>query len=541
MVWLRARGAGAKTDDRPGYRGSERGVPVAHSNSSATGWSNYDWALAYQRSGLVVIPLWPGTKTPHSSKANPSRALLGGGFKLAEVGECSEEWVRRCWGPEGEPTAGIGVVCGSRSRLLLIDVDTKNSGEFSWEAWRAERSEAGLVLPETPIVRTPSGGYHLWFRLPEGLELRSWDGWLPGVDVLANGHWAGAPPTIVRDQVSAWDSTAYEFQRTCEKPIVPDWLLEELSTGRRRRISAVGRLAESAEYERSVRFDWVRFWTPGAVPGGEQHDTLVSAAHSARAKNLDDDVALAHLIDGVRCFTNEDPDDPWTDQHAIDKWEEAKQKPAGTSFNLDDVEVPDYTPHFESAVIPRETNGQGRAQLRLIHGEGGESESPGEGEDEGGDEGDRELPPGGGWDSPPTLGDTDEEHACEFHRLYGERVLWVPGLEWHMWTGTHWRPDDAHDVDDLLTELGYRIETYRLTLRDREGFEDEFRLLGARVKRLWNSRSVSGVKIKAESYAQHWNGRTQTAECLDTHLTMLNTLTGLTQLAAITERSSVSE
>jgi P4 family phage/plasmid primase-like protien len=145
-----------------------------------------------------------------------------------------------------------------------------------------------------------------------------------------------------------------------------------------------------------------------------------------------------------------------------------------------------------------------------------------------------QLPPGGGWDSPPEMGNTDEQHAREFHRLYGEQVLWVPELSWHSWVGTHWRRDIGHDVDNLLTRYGYRIEAYRDALRHQseEDFATEITALGRRVDKLWNARTVSGVKTKAESYAQEWGGTPLVAADLDVQHNALNTEEGTLEFAA---------
>lgn len=515
---------------------------MANSNSNGSGsYSNLDWALAYQRTGLVLLPLWPNTKAPHSSKKpeHVDRALLGDGFKMSEVGECSEEWVRKCWGAGGDPKAGIGIVTGSRSQLIIVDVDTKNAGENEWEDWRATQLRQEFELPLGPVVRTPSGGFHLWFKLPEGMVLKSWHGWLPGVDILGDGNWAGAPPTIVRDKTTGVVNEYSFITEPMPTPEAPEWFLEHV--GRHKRSRVPGHVNEHlGELVERTRFNWVWAQTPNEVPPGEQHNTLVSAACSARAFGWDDRRAVDELITVVRAFANHDDGWRWTDQDAIDKWEEIKDKySAGVSEGLDEVEVPDYTPWsarepVEEEVVEIDITGvDDRPRLRIIQGEGGgqngqvsEPEVPNSGDD-GGDGAGGGLPHfegAGGWgQEPPTRGDTDEEHAQEFHRLYGEQVLWVPELSWHSWVGTHWKPDMAHDVDNLLTEMGYRIEAYRQQLDGREGFEDEVRDLRKRVTRLWNARSMLGVKTKAESYAQMWGGTALTAVDLDVQHDVVNT------------------
>lgn len=444
--------------------------PTGGSNG-AVQYSNLDWALAYQRTGLVLLPLWPGIKGPHASKKHPERAVLGSGFRLAEVGECSEAWVQRCWSAGGgvgaNPANGIGVVCGSRSRLLIVDVDVKHSGEFAWEAWRVEREAAGYELPQGPLVRTPSGGYHLWFRLPEGLELKSWDGWLPGVDVLADGHWAAVPPTFVRDS-----GKLYEFLRSGQTPEAPEWFIEQVSgRGRSSRPTwATGGGVGSGDRE---RFDWVAALTNSIQPG-EQQVTLFRAASSARARGWDDEKALTQLRRLVGNFIEDPSRDPWTDEVVIETWERVKREYEDGHGDepLEEVEVPEYTPwsvgeggETEVEVRVDVTNAEARPQLRIIQGgatdgepEVSEPEAPTGGD---GDSGGAGLG-GPSGDAPFSLENNDRTNAEEFIRGYGHRTFWLATSidGWHTWSGTHWVESDQevrHLWHEFTDDIGRRI------------------------------------------------------------------------------------
>lgn len=91
----------------------------------------------------------------------------------------------------------IGIPC-RQNRLVIIDVDVigpthKVDGR---EFWQNFMNEYGV--PPTYCVRTPSGGFHFYFRLPEAVNADTFQppGQLaPGVDVKWNG-WVGAPPTL---------------------------------------------------------------------------------------------------------------------------------------------------------------------------------------------------------------------------------------------------------------------------------------------------------------------------------------------------------
>lgn len=84
------------------------------------------------------------------------------------------------------PSAGIGIVTGSLSRLAVIDVDDPING-------MAKVSEY-LTNSKVPTVRTPRGGFHLYFRPPEKCPGNA-AGCPRGVDFRGEGGYIIAPPS----------------------------------------------------------------------------------------------------------------------------------------------------------------------------------------------------------------------------------------------------------------------------------------------------------------------------------------------------------
>lgn len=88
---------------------------------------------------------------------------------------------------------------GKQNRLVIIDVDSAEMGghkKDGREWWGNFHKENGL--PPTYTVRTRSGGWHFYYRLPEGIneDIFAPPGTLAdGVDVKYNG-WVAAPPTL---------------------------------------------------------------------------------------------------------------------------------------------------------------------------------------------------------------------------------------------------------------------------------------------------------------------------------------------------------
>lgn len=80
--------------------------------------------------------------------------------------------------------------------IVIIDVDTRKThkydGRDAWAEFAVENH-----IPDTYTVTTPSGGFHFYFKLPDGLNPRNFTprkNLLPGVDVVYNGY-VLSPPT----------------------------------------------------------------------------------------------------------------------------------------------------------------------------------------------------------------------------------------------------------------------------------------------------------------------------------------------------------
>jgi hypothetical protein len=140
-------------------------------------------AMRYQQLGYPVFPLGQLSKRPHR--------MLGpaGGFKHA-----SSYWpdVDRWWSQD--LLAGIGVPTGMASGLVVIDLDVKR-GDNGTVSFTGFLNEHRLQLPPMPTVVTPSGGYHMWLRIPP-ITLPSRTSILPGVDIKADGGYVAVPPTM---------------------------------------------------------------------------------------------------------------------------------------------------------------------------------------------------------------------------------------------------------------------------------------------------------------------------------------------------------
>lgn len=147
-------------------------------------------ALHYAAKGWSVFPLLPNDKRPATEN----------GFKAATTLPViiTDWWTR--W-----PDANVGIVTGSASGIVVLDVDRKHGVDGVVAATE-------LDLPETLVVRTPSGGFHLFFSLPEGVKVPRRIGVKPGLDILGDGGYVVAAGSSV-------DGATYEIVR--DRPMVP--------------------------------------------------------------------------------------------------------------------------------------------------------------------------------------------------------------------------------------------------------------------------------------------------------------------------------
>ena len=115
--------------------------------------------------GLPVLPLRTLAKSPavrnwqRVATADPERA----GLLVRRHGGCN-----------------IGIAAGAG--LVVLDIDTKH-GKDGYASLRALEAEHG-PLPATVAAQTPTGGAHLYFRVPVSVHVPgSVDRLGPGLDV----------------------------------------------------------------------------------------------------------------------------------------------------------------------------------------------------------------------------------------------------------------------------------------------------------------------------------------------------------------------
>src|SRR5215212_1860805 len=163
---------------------------------------------------------------------------------------------------------GVGIVTGPLSGLLVLDVD----GE------RGEEKLKELGHPVTPMVRTPSGGLHLYFKHPGG-DVRTGIRVAPELDVKAAGGYVVAPPSV------GPNGRPYEWiisPDDAEEADPPEWIMRLLKRPPRRGAAPpVGK----------------------KIPPGSRNQELASIAGTMRRRGMEEPEILAALrtANELRC------------------------------------------------------------------------------------------------------------------------------------------------------------------------------------------------------------------------------------------------
>ena len=157
-------------------------------------------ALSLAGLGFAVFPLHALAKAPPLVKDWPNQATTS----KTDIGIWWIKW----------PEANIGIHCEG---LLVVDVDVKKDGDASLAAL-----EDISPLPPTLTTKTPTGGRHLFYRLPKGHP-----GVQNGVDVLGKGLDIRSMHGYVVAPGSEVEAGRYVFAGADEIAAAPDWLVQE--------------------------------------------------------------------------------------------------------------------------------------------------------------------------------------------------------------------------------------------------------------------------------------------------------------------------
>jgi hypothetical protein len=182
----------------------------------------------------------------------------------------------------GWPEAGIGVVTGTVSSLIVLDIDSRHGGDVSLERLEQQHNR----LPVTLECRSGGGGRHFYYAHP-GALVRNKVGLAPGVDLRGDGGYVVAPPSLHTSGLRyAWAED--RKPEMADLAPLPGWLL-------RQAVEQPGRLGHPiAHWRRLVR---------DGVCEGERSNMIASLAGHLLRHGVDAPVVIEVLLcwNRVRC------------------------------------------------------------------------------------------------------------------------------------------------------------------------------------------------------------------------------------------------
>lgn len=148
-----------------------------------------EWALDTAARGFPVFQLNPNAKTPIHKRS----------FYKATVDpvEIEEMW-------DALPNANIGVYPGAD--FIIVDIDQKSGKDGIKNIFERLQETPAEYLYETFSVKTPSGGYHLYYKsdIQQGyassVGRENKDNEICGVDIRASGGYVVGPGSTIDDK-----------------------------------------------------------------------------------------------------------------------------------------------------------------------------------------------------------------------------------------------------------------------------------------------------------------------------------------------------
>jgi hypothetical protein len=173
-------------------------------------------ALFYAQRGWPVFPCAPAKHNGEGGKS--PRIKDWQGLATTDRERIIDWWTEM-------PTSNVGVLCGPRSGLLIVDVDYKPDRDV--DGWRslAALEAAHGSLPTGPRVRRGESSTHVYFEFDA--RLGNSVGHLPGIDVRSDGGFVVGALSF-----HAMSGDRYEWiDGTAKLPLpkLPEWLIAALS------------------------------------------------------------------------------------------------------------------------------------------------------------------------------------------------------------------------------------------------------------------------------------------------------------------------
>lgn len=400
------------------------------------------------------------------------------------------------------PAAMIGVPTGAPIGAFVVDIDAgtdSKTGEIYDAAEILGRLEAtlGCPLPPTRVCRTPRGGLHLYFRLPEGggAMLRNRAGILKRIDVRGDGGYVVVPPSLRSDGADY----IWQGEEDAAVACAPAELLRFLAITPRRESSPQTAGASAKEtYGLKALADEISALRNAA--DGTRNDTLfhssIKLAQLAASGHLDELLARASTEAVARQWPNIEKSKTTIASGFARGLAEPRSVPARAAKSRPAEQVAHVAqavPNIAASVLER--LGLDEDHQILL---------------------DREL---------AQCPLTDLGNAERFARRMQDRLMAVPTRGWFQWDGCRWTMNGAEDAARIAAQYVARSiqrEADALCGSDEDAVV-EVRSPGAKCER----------EIRLSDKLRDWGRETEN----DRHLTALRKQAG--PMMAVDQRGSM--
>lgn len=232
--------------------------------------SKIDAILALHRKGFSVFPV----------EANGKRPAVMAWQNWPDT----EDAIRSHWSRHPDDNVGIRT-----AGLLVLDIDRRHGGVESFKALCAS-SESDL--PNTILVETQGGGFHIYYRPPAGARVANSAGKLgTGLDVRGAGGYVVAPPSTIDGRKYAWGKDRSPQNIAIAE--APTWLLERCQA----RCTASANRGERIMPETDAAIAKAQKWLGEQqdIAEGERSDTLFRMAAKLGDFGIEQATALEEL------------------------------------------------------------------------------------------------------------------------------------------------------------------------------------------------------------------------------------------------------
>lgn len=221
--------------------------------------------------------------------------------------------IKRLW--EQHPLANIAIACGDPSGIFVVDIDIKPDGTDGLASLHDAFGNQIDIDPESQLVtKTPHGGLHLYYTT-EGVNPKTRQGVLPGVDIRGNGGYVLAPPSSLNVD-GKWVKYKY-VNPDAPIPPAPQWVKDLLAMDSKPAVSQPHTPADGKSSDPTIT----------ALCEGQRDEGLYKYACSLRGRDVSFDQAQLMMVQAsLKCIP------PFDTEQAIKKLRYAYDTyPAGSA------------------------------------------------------------------------------------------------------------------------------------------------------------------------------------------------------------------